>query len=67
MVITATRASVPFDGFAHVTLPIWTFQTHPEATPAFLENRGLVDEGDPSRYTHGHAIVDNFLKLAATV
>jgi GMP synthase (glutamine-hydrolysing) len=65
MTVIATRPAVPFDGFAHDRLPIWTFQTHPEATPAFLENRGLSDDGDPSRFAHGHDIVDRFLRFAA--
>jgi GMP synthase (glutamine-hydrolysing) len=65
MTVTATRPAVRFDGFAHERLPIWTFQTHPEATPAFLENRGITDDGDPARYAQGHDLVDRFLRFAA--
>ncbi len=61
LTVTATRDGVPYDGFAHRELPIWTFQTHPEATPAFLENRGVPAE-DPARFAAGHAIVDRFLQ-----
>jgi GMP synthase-like glutamine amidotransferase len=62
--VIATRPAVPFDGFAHQRLPIWTFQTHPEATPAFLENRGFT-AGDPAQFAHGHDLVDRFLRFAA--
>ena len=65
MTVIATRPTMPCDGFAHRELPIWTFQTHPEATPAFLENRGIADHGDPAQFTHGHDIVDGFLRFAA--
>jgi GMP synthase (glutamine-hydrolysing) len=65
MTVIATRPAAPYDGFAHAELPIWTFQTHPEATPAFLENRGVPDAGDPSRFAHGHDLVDRFLRFAA--
>ncbi|MBA2544418.1 MAG: hypothetical protein H0V17_32545 [Deltaproteobacteria bacterium] len=64
LTVIAQRPEVPFDGFAHQQLPIWTFQTHPEATPAFLENRGFrVD--DPVYYAPGHDLVDQFLRFAA--
>jgi GMP synthase (glutamine-hydrolysing) len=64
LAVIARRPEVPFDGFAHQQLPVWTFQTHPEATPAFLENRGLRDD-DPLRYADGHDLVDRFLVFAA--
>ncbi|MEO8703415.1 MAG: hypothetical protein ABI867_25435 [Kofleriaceae bacterium] len=64
LTVTATRPELPWDGFAHPQLPIWTFQTHPEATPAFLENRGVLEPGDPAQYADGHTIVDRFLRLA---
>jgi GMP synthase (glutamine-hydrolysing) len=64
LIVTARRAEVPNDGFAHRELPIWTFQTHPEATPEFLDNRGVAAE-DPARFVDGHTIVDRFLARAA--
>jgi GMP synthase (glutamine-hydrolysing) len=64
MSVIATRPAVPFDGFAHERLPIWTFQTHPEATPEFLANRGVAAE-EPERFAHGHDLVDRFLRFAA--
>lgn len=63
LIVTAQRPDVPLDGFTHRELPIWTLQTHPEATPEFLANRG-VDPEDPARFTDGHAIVDRFLHFA---
>lgn len=65
LTVIASRPDVPNDGFAHRALPIWTFQTHPEATPAFLENRGLaLDDAGPERFAPGHTIVDAFLRHA---
>ncbi|HEU0033473.1 MAG TPA: hypothetical protein VFQ53_22735 [Kofleriaceae bacterium] len=65
LAVIASRPGVPFDGFAHRELPVWTLQTHPEATPAFLANRGITDDGDPARYADGHGLVDAFLRFAA--
>lgn len=65
LVVTAARPSVPFDGFAHRTLPIWTFQTHPEATPEFLAARGDAP-ADPACFAPGHDLVDRFLRFAAS-
>lgn len=63
LIVTARRPEVPNDGFAHRELPLWTFQTHPEATPEFLANRGVAAEA-PARFVAGHAIVDRFLARA---
>jgi GMP synthase-like glutamine amidotransferase len=65
LTVTATRPVAQFDGFAHPGLPIWTFQTHPEATPAFLENRGVTSDHDPACFEPGHDLVDGFLRFAA--
>jgi GMP synthase (glutamine-hydrolysing) len=65
MTVIATRPAMPYDGFAHEHLPIWTFQTHPEATPEFLENRGVRDDGNPAKFADGHDLVDRFLRFAA--
>jgi GMP synthase (glutamine-hydrolysing) len=62
MTVIATRPDVPFEGFAHRTYPVWTFQTHPEATPRFVEARGQPADAD---YSLGHSIVDEFIRIAA--
>lgn len=64
LTVFASRPDVPNDGFAHRELPIWTFQLHPEATPAFLENRGMSAE-PVDRFTAGHDLVDGFVQFAA--
>lgn len=61
LVAIASRPEVPFDGFAHRELPIWTLQTHPEATPAFVAHRG----DRPGCHAAGHALVDRFIAFAA--
>ncbi len=61
MTVTATRPTVPFDGFAHRALPVWTFQAHPEATPAFVEDRGFSG----GEFAPGNDLVDRFLRFAA--
>jgi GMP synthase-like glutamine amidotransferase len=64
LVVTAQRPLMPNDGYTGRELPIWTFQTHPEATAEFLANRGEPPE-EPARFAAGHSIVDNFLALTA--
>jgi GMP synthase (glutamine-hydrolysing) len=64
LTVIASRPEVPYDGFAHKSLPIWTFQTHPEATPAFVANRDRPAE-EPARFEAGHALVDEFIRLGA--
>ena len=59
----AARPNLPLDGLAHRELPVWTFQTHPEATSAFLAARNMTD--DASKFTLGHSLVDAFVRLAA--
>jgi GMP synthase-like glutamine amidotransferase len=61
-VVTASRPEVPNDGFAHRELPIWTFQTHPEATPEFVANRGAPPE-EPARFRDGNELVDRFVRF----
>ncbi len=54
------------DGFRHQSLPVWTLQPHPEATPIFLEERGIPQPTSPEALAHGHEIVRAFLKFAAS-
>ena len=60
--VIASRPQVPNDGFAHRELPIWTFQTHPEATPEFVENRGAAPEAS-ERFNAGNDLVDRFVRF----
>ena len=39
--VMATSTEVTVDGLEHNSLPVWSLQTHPEATSAFLVNQGI--------------------------
>ena len=39
--LLATSPEVAIDGLEHATLPVWSLQTHPEATPIFLTNQEI--------------------------
>lgn len=39
--VIATSSEVAVDGLEHDSLPIWSLQTHPEATSGFLVNQGI--------------------------
>ena len=64
MTEVVSRPGVPFDGLAHRERPVWTFQTHPEATPAFLAARNIASP-DPAQFALGHSLVDAFVRFAA--
>ena len=42
--VTAHRTQAPIDGLEHQTLPIFSFQFHPEAREEFVERVGLAPE-----------------------
>lgn len=56
---------VGVEAVAHQTLPVWGFQSHPEATLAFAKNNHVPFEEPPSTLTFGHRLVDAFLDFAA--
>jgi GMP synthase-like glutamine amidotransferase len=47
--VTATRPHVPVDGLEHETLPIFTFQFHPEGRERFATKVGLDPSGIDAR------------------
>jgi GMP synthase-like glutamine amidotransferase len=49
----------------HASLPVWSFQAHPEATAAFLRNNDVPWPLPESELAHGHALVDAFLAACA--
>jgi GMP synthase (glutamine-hydrolysing) len=61
----ARSPEVAVEAFAHRELPLWGFQAHPEATPAFAINNRVPFESDPAVLSFGHRLVDAFLDLAA--
>ena len=59
--IIAVSELVAIDGFSSKTKPIWGFQTHIEATQAFVDDHNIpVDNADES-FRFGHTILDKFI------
>ncbi|NBX76882.1 MAG: hypothetical protein EBQ92_10040 [Proteobacteria bacterium] len=54
--VSANSDSIAIEGLAHTSLPIWTFQPHPEKEPK---------SGDRARFVFGHQLVDRFLYFCA--
>ena len=61
--IIAKSDMVNVDGFASTTKPIWGFQTHIEATQAFIDHHNipLGDIDNPCQF--GHKILDSFINF----
>jgi GMP synthase (glutamine-hydrolysing) len=55
--VVGTSALVAIEALAHQTLPVWTFQAHPEATPGFTKNES--DE----KLSFGHMLVQAFFQF----
>ena len=68
--VIATSPECSIDGMAHTKLPIWSFQTHPEATKEFLINRNIESEIDEKnlekKLFFGKSLVESFLKYTAS-
>lgn len=62
--VCGSTAQVAIEAFRHPTRPIWGFQSHPEATSAFVE-LNHIDIGDWSDFGAGHRIVDAFVRFCA--
>lgn len=60
----ATSSEYKFDGLRHKTLPIWSFQPHPEATNRFAEVRGVTPEG-ATAFNFGYSLLKRFLDYCA--
>lgn len=61
MQVIASSPEVKIDGLAHNSLPVWSFQSHPEATSLFLKNMGDRHNVDPQAFDFGKQIVQYFL------
>ena len=59
--ITAVSKMVSIDGFASKTKPIWGFQTHIEATQAFINNHKITIDDSDDIFSFGHRILDKFI------
>lgn len=63
--IGANSSEIPIDGLSHAQLPIWSFQTHPESTHAFVKHGEIPWSGDESMFHFGHRLVKAFLDHVA--
>lgn len=61
MQVVATSPEVAIDGLVHNSLPIWSFQGHPESTPLFLKNMGDRHNVEGQAFEFGRELVDYFL------
>lgn len=59
--VCASSQSVPVEGLCHKTLPIVSFQTHPEARYDFIKERKLSLIGKEDPFKGGEAIMENFM------
>ena len=64
MSIIASSSDIAIDGLAHKELPIWTLQSHPEATTTFLEGRQLYRVPFVQQLSFGHSLMAQFLSYA---
>lgn len=63
-VVRGRTEHVAVEAFAHASLPVWGFQAHPEATPAFTSNNAVPFDADPAILAFGHGLVDGFVARA---
>jgi GMP synthase (glutamine-hydrolysing) len=65
MEVLASSERCPVEVLAHRTLPIVSFQTHPEATMAFVRNNSVPWPLPEEALQFGHGLVDEFLESLA--
>lgn len=65
MEVIASSPEVAIEGLAHKTLPIWTLQAHPEATPAFLKNMHIPAPEAIDALSFGWKQVGSFLSYCS--
>lgn len=58
--IIGTSDVVHNDAMAHATLPVWSFQSHPEATPQFLQHMNYLEPTPLERLSFGYSILRKF-------
>ena len=64
MEVLATSPEVEIDGLIHRKLPIYGFQSHPEATPGFLINQEMNLEPKPESFQFGYKLMSHFIDFA---
>ena len=58
--IIASSDMVSIDAIASKTEPVWGFQTHLEATQAFVDKHGIPVEDAKDCFNFGHGLLDRF-------
>ena len=61
--VWAKSNTIPIEGLKHSSLPVWTLQPHPEATLAFVNQRG--GKASQEELKVGASLVESFLKFVA--
>jgi GMP synthase-like glutamine amidotransferase len=64
MEIFGSSPKISTDALSHKDLPVWTFQSHPEATEQFLINQNIPFKNDPKNYLSGILIIKHFLEYS---
>lgn len=59
-----TSQTVNIEALEHKSLPIWSFQSHPEACASFLLDQNVSLSSRDLEF--GHSLIDSFLAFAAT-
>jgi GMP synthase (glutamine-hydrolysing) len=59
--IIADSDLVSTDAIASKSEPVWGFQTHPEATQAFVDNHNLPVKDAKESFRFGHSLLDKFI------
>ena len=63
--LRGSSQDVPIEALAHESLPVWTFQSHPEATPGFIKNNAIPGTDKPAHSNFGLKLVSQFFRFAA--
>ena len=63
--VVAKSDEIAIEALKHNSKPIYTVQSHPEATLTFLRNQSIPEPENSDWYGHGFAIVDEFIRKVA--
>jgi GMP synthase (glutamine-hydrolysing) len=62
----ACSPEIAIDGLAHRFKPVFGFQSHPEATTAFLKGHEMLEHQSVAVLSEGHDMVRSFVNMAAS-